>query len=148
GNVLGGPTYNGSTNLISGNRAAGVEVVAGADNVIQGNRIGTNAAGTAAVPNAVGVRIDATAASHTLGGTAAAVGNVISGNTGAGVLLENAADAVYGNAIGTDPATTQAVGNGTGILIQGSNHTVGGTEPAANNVISGNRGAGVEVAGG
>ncbi len=51
GNTIGG-TSPGAGNLISGNLNDGVDLGAGATNtLVQGNRIGTNAAGTAAIPN-------------------------------------------------------------------------------------------------
>src|SRR5262249_46235247 len=46
-------------------------------NVIEGNYIGTNAAGTAALPNlADGILIDLSAANNTIGGTTAGAANV------------------------------------------------------------------------
>src|SRR5262249_43005709 len=78
----------------------------------QGNKIGTNAAGTAAIPNsASGVRFDNATSNNTVGGTVAGAGNVIafnnSGNTagrGGGTLGATAgnrnsvlATAIYSN---------------------------------------------------
>ena len=52
GNVIGGPAA-GQGNLISGN-VEGVAIYGPAhDNVVEGNRVGTNASGDAAIPNAV-----------------------------------------------------------------------------------------------
>src|SRR5262249_52399123 len=48
-------------------------------------------------------------------------------------------DQLVGNFIGTDPTGTQAVGNFVGIEnYSASNLTIGGTTPAARNIISGN----------
>src|SRR5207237_8846993 len=49
--TIGGPNP-GQGNVISGNRGDGIFVGAGG-NVIQGNRVGTNPSGTAALPNHV-----------------------------------------------------------------------------------------------
>ena len=54
GNTIGG-TAAGAGNLISGNTGLGIELSSAPGNLIQGNFIGTNAAGTTALGN----RIDA-----------------------------------------------------------------------------------------
>src|SRR5262249_10517146 len=50
-NTVGG-TAAGASNLLSGNGSDGLAISAGTGNVVHGNLIGTNAAGTAALPNA------------------------------------------------------------------------------------------------
>jgi len=80
-NLIGG-TSSAARNVISGNGFDGVEV-AGEGNQIQGNFIGTNASGSAALPNGVnGIDIGGSAQSgnNTVGGTAPGAGNLISGN--------------------------------------------------------------------
>ena len=53
----------------------------GSGNLVEGNDLGTNAAGTAALANAGdGIAIDNGGSDNTIGGTAAGAGNVISGN--------------------------------------------------------------------
>src|SRR5437867_291078 len=74
-----GGTTPADANLISGN-GAGVFVDTGKTetSTIEGNLIGTNAAGTAAVGNGTGAQLSL---GHcTVGGTSAAARNVISGN--------------------------------------------------------------------
>ena len=84
------------------------------------------------------------AADNTIGGTAPARGNVISGN-GQGVFITAAGptgNVVEGNLIGTDKTGTVALGNTRhGILIDlnAQSNTIGGTAAGAGNVISGNR---------
>jgi hypothetical protein len=100
-----------------------------------------------------GVVVDNGAANDTIGGTTAGAGNVISGNTGAGVMLSGSGtnnNLVEGNYIGTDPTGTSALGNGEGVLILGGaiDNTIGGTIAGAGNVISSNSGDGVEIDGG
>ena len=60
-NLIGG-TADGEGNLVSGNTSSGVQLSpdggdAAEDNDVQGNVIGTNAAGTASLPNNVGVTL-------------------------------------------------------------------------------------------
>jgi uncharacterized repeat protein (TIGR01451 family)/CSLREA domain-containing protein len=149
-NLLGG-TVNGAGNLISGNSERGVLVggPAATGNQVQGNFIGTNAAGTAEIGNGSnGVEV-INALNNTIGGTTAAARNIISGNAGNGVLIESTAlpatgNLVQGNFIGTDVSGTGDLGNGdNGVLMRSfagvvSNNTVGGTAAGAGNLISSN----------
>ena len=81
--------------------------------MVAGNRIGTNAAGTVAVPNTLGgILMGANATFNTIGGTAPGAGNLISGNAGPGVSVVRTYESVVypasphnsilGNVIGTD----------------------------------------------
>lgn len=145
-NIIGGTTA-AARNVISGNRFDGVEI-GGNGNVVQGNYIGTNAAGTAAIPNDIsGVSIPSTQFSNNvIGGTAPGAGNLISGNQ-TGINTQGTATTIQGNLIGTDPTGTQKVGNvGGGIIARGPNTQIGGLTPAARNIISGN-GTGVHSEG-
>ena len=86
-----------------------------ADNVLQGNFIGTNAGGTAALGNGLaGLVVENSASYNTIGGTAAGDANVISGNHQQGVLLSTNADdnTLEGNFIGTNLGGTAGLGNG------------------------------------
>ncbi|MEZ5728889.1 MAG: cadherin domain-containing protein, partial [Burkholderiaceae bacterium] len=160
-NVIGG-TGAGAGNVISGNTSNGLVISgAGADgNVVQGNTIGLNAAGNAAISNgAFGVVIDLSADNTQLGGTVAGAGNVISGNTGTtgsasrgGVYINAANTVVEGNIVGMDATGSFAIANGEagGSLIGGivvTNGTgpnrIGGSAVGAGNLIAGNLGAGV-----
>ncbi|MEG5042100.1 MULTISPECIES: SdrD B-like domain-containing protein [unclassified Microcoleus] len=139
-----GLTINRFTNsgiFIAGNTSTG--------NLVRGNYIGTNPAGTAALPNVSGVVVD-NAPGNTIGGSTPADRNIISGNSLFGVWLNNTGAAnniVRGNYIGTNPAGTGALANGgTGIQVQGApNNTIGGTNAADRNLISGNGSAGVFI---
>jgi hypothetical protein len=141
------PTGVGGTNVISGNNSVGIGIGLGGSTFVQGNWVGTNAAGTAAVPNGYGIGI--TSANNTIGGPYT---NTISGNTsGAGVLITGSGatgNTVQGNFIGVNPGGT-AIPNSTGVRINGgaSSNTVGtatgGVE--SRNEIAGNTGTGVEI---
>jgi parallel beta-helix repeat protein len=142
----------GAGNVISGNTQEGV-VVGGSpfpitDLVVAGNRIGTNAAGTAAVPNLVG--IDVNRVSVAIGGTSPGEGNLISGNSDRGIALTSASgNVIQGNLIGTDVTGTTALGNGTiGIMVVGDDNAIGGTAAGAANRIQFSAGPAVWVANG
>ena len=142
-NLIGGTTVS-ARNVISGNGSAGVTIFG--DNttgtLVQGNFIGTNASGTAAIGNGIfGIQL-AFAVECTLGGTTVGAGNVVSGNI-AGIIFGTLSkgNRVQGNLIGTDPTGTAAIGNTVnGIRIDNAtSNLIGGTTAGARNVISGNR---------
>ena len=124
--------------------------------VVEGNFIGTNAAGTAALTNVGdGIYLSGSSGS-TIGGTAAGAGNVISGNGRPapyytdGIVVAGVGTSqnlIAGNLIGTDVTGTVALGNGydgIAIVSGASANTVGGTSAAARNVIAANSNSGVE----
>jgi hypothetical protein len=140
GNTIGG-TSPQARNIISGNGASGVYIGPGtSDNVVWGNYIGTNAAGTAPRPNGQnGVELLGTG--HAIGGTAPGAGNVISGNTRSGVYCQTyGPTTIQGNIVGLTADGVTAVGNGyIGVYPDGSETLIGGSTSAARNVISANR---------
>ncbi len=96
GNTIGG-TPDGARNIISGNQQDGI-AIAGADatgNVVQGNSIGTDASGTAALGNVRRGVFISNAPNNTVGGTEPGAGNVIAHNNRAGVGILGA----FGNGI-------------------------------------------------
>lgn len=117
---------------------------------IEGNFIGTNPAGTMAMPNTIGIIVNAMG--HVIGGTDPGAGNLISGNDEAGIELRfGPNNRIEGNLIGTDVTGTLDLGNGgSGILIVpgGTQNTIGGTVPGAGNLISGNGECGLSFVGG
>jgi parallel beta-helix repeat protein len=146
GNTVGG-TVSAARNVISGNAtvsATGMGIdISGSANLIEGNYVGTTAAGTAALSNGQ-FGIEIAGPNNTIGGVGAGAGNVISGNgspaTGAGIIIFATApnNLVVGNKVGTNQSGTNAVPNATGIDIEGAQTTVGGTTSGAGNLISGN----------
>ncbi len=142
-------------NIISGNTVNGITIsnVASRQNLVAGNYIGTNAAGTAALPNSNGIILQNSAQANRIGADGhdanpLAEGNLISGNTFNGIGLFGASlNVVAGNYIGTDASGTAALGNGQrGVLLIGgvqSNNRIGTDgdgvgDAAERNVISGN----------
>jgi hypothetical protein len=145
-NLIGGATAT-TRNVISGNGTNGIEIN-GDTNLIQGNFIGTNAAGTAALPNEDGVLIaNGTSTNNVIGGTAAGAGNLISGNRDDGIFTTGAGTTLQGNFIGTNVAGTDAIPNWSGIQAMGSNMLIGGLVAGARNLISANRFTGVKIQG-
>jgi hypothetical protein len=117
-NLIIGGSGAGEGNVIAGSAEEGIFLTSGSGALIQGNRIGTNAAGTEALGNDVGI----SATSHTglvIGGNFnAAEGNLISGNTHQALLLASVGSVVKGNTIGLDVTGQQLLGNGTGIALE------------------------------
>jgi hypothetical protein len=118
--------------------------------VIQGNYIGTNAGGSAASANNIG--ISATSSNNTIGGITTAARNLISGNTVQGLYFSGGSgDRVSGNYVGTDIVGFTAIPNGGGtgrgaLQLSGTdNSTIGGTIAGSGNLISGNSRYGVAI---
>ncbi len=171
-NVLVGGTTPAQRNVIAGNTAAiNVQSLSGfspsiPSAVIQGNYLGTNASGTAAILSAYGVVAIAgtgdVLGTVTIGGTAAGSGNLISGNTLYGIFIQNGggngtigAVTIQGNTIGLDVTGTTAIGNGGDAIAVIRNPAatlgavlIGGTTPGARNVIAGSvSGSGIRLNG-
>ena len=157
-NIIGGTT-SATRNIISGNNGDGINFNGANGNTIQGNYLGTNAAGNAALPNATTNIHLYQSSNNQIGGTAQGAGNVISGSfNGNGIMLNmntpangpaiaSNGNVIQGNFIGTNFDGTAAIGNKfSGIIFNGaSNNTIGGTQPGARNVISGNQSNGITM---
>ncbi|HXE55900.1 MAG TPA: CAP domain-containing protein, partial [Tepidisphaeraceae bacterium] len=155
GNNLIGGTTPSQRNVISGanalphnstnNGSVGIYSFGlnATQNQIEGNYIGTNAAGTAAIPNTIGVEFDNQATFNTLGGTAAGAGNVVSGNSFDDVLIQNAArnNNAYGNIVGLNAAGTAAISttaNNAGFdITYSTGNVIGGSGAAGRNIVGG-----------
>ncbi|MCC6992038.1 MAG: S8 family serine peptidase, partial [Acidobacteria bacterium] len=154
-NVIGG-TAAADRNVISGNGKNGI-ICDGANaygNVVAGNYIGTLATGLAALGNTEdGIQLQAGANNNEIGGLSAAARNVISGNLNAGIALDHTNtgfNLVRGNYIGLGADGTTVVANShDGVHFEAAwSNTIGGTTPAARNVIAGNLLNGVGVSNG
>lgn len=111
---------------------------------VYGNFIGTKPDGTAFEdPGNGGTAVRSNFSAAVIGGTEAWKRNLLSGNGGAGVLAEGPVT-IRGNLIGTDASGTQPIPNGLatnwgGIIVSSRTDVhIGGADPAARNVISGN----------
>jgi large repetitive protein len=156
-NTVGG-TSPQAANVISGNYVGVMlATIAGSStpNQVSGNLIGTDASGSNALGNIVGIYING-ASGNEIGGTAPGSANTVSGNTSVGVEIYGSgstANLVAGNVIGlaADGSGALRKSNGqfvqpTGVFIlNASGNTIGGSTSAARNVISGNQNAGVYI---
>lgn len=147
----------GEGNLISGNVSNGIglspfislsALKTGLVRV-RGNLIGTNATGTAALPNGLhGVFSSFLQLNLDVGGTSAADRNVISGNGASGISVSGLADVIRGNYIGTDITGAAPLGNGAhGVLTSIFGTRVGDpSDSSAANLIAFNAKDGIAVA--
>jgi titin len=173
-NQIGGRT-DAEGNLISGNGEYGVHILGlseigpATENRILGNRIGTDRTGLLPLGNNLGgVRIESVGnivgeppilvVFRPPGGEAlplpwppasnfGAPGNLISGNGGPGVILDDSNNQVVANRIGTDREGTNALPNAVaGILVRHGYNVIGGAMWGEGNLVSGNTGPGVKLA--
>src|SRR5579884_2643980 len=145
-----GASYAVAPNEISGNTGDGVLLDSGSSgNQVLGNYIGTNHGGNAAVANKIG--IEDAGSRNTIGGSVLGARNLISGNSGDGVLLDSTAttETMQGNYIGLNVAGKSILANGSnGVEVQGNNNTLGGnsgSNPFVRNYVSGNTGDGLLI---
>ena len=149
--VVGGLTATpgtGAGNLISGN-VVGAAGAFGKDGTFLGNLIGTDKTGKYAIPN----QTDGLNHVDVVGGTVPGSRNIISGNTRDGVAF---ARVIQGNYIGTDISGSIAtgtdgnpLGNRLGVNDDnGNGASIGGSTPAARNIIAGNLGGDIGNASG
>jgi hypothetical protein len=152
-NLIGGTTVE-ARNIISGNPFGGLVIQSSSGNRVQGNFIGTDSRGISKVSNhGDGVKIECESPNNLIGGTAIGARNIISGNeTGITVVgappFCNSAEGtlIQGNYIGTDNFGTKPLGNlNLGVISFTPNITIGGTTPAARNIISSNASTGIII---
>jgi hypothetical protein len=148
----GSRTCTDPCNVISGNLGPAVD----STNTVQGNFIGTDLSGTAAIPNnSNGSGSAALELVGQVGGASGAVArgvcdlacNVISGNSGYGIELNESEATVEGNLIGTDIGLF-ALGNtrsGVFSMTSGDAADLIGGDDDLGNVIAHNGGAAVEI---
>lgn len=148
-----GGTDPADRNVLSGNTFIQVLVNGGSGTRIIGNFVGLQRSGAASIPNGVltdGVRVLG-GQNAIIGGSTAMERNVISGFGAAGIRISIAAlnTSVGGNWIGLNAGGTAPVGNNLGVFVSVCScgtTTIGGTQPGAGNVISGNA-DGIDVVG-
>lgn len=159
--LIGGPG-SGEGNLVSGGNNDGIEIHDSNNNVVSGNMVGLTANGLSRLPNAsTGIELSGTSSGNRVGGLLPEERNYASGNDGIGVQLigNQLADGtcktpehnvVQGNYLGLDinggrmsPSGNR--GEGVALHVCARHNIIGGTNPAARNIISGNAADGVEL---
>lgn len=130
-----------SNNLVSGNTLDGIQL-GSTFATITGNRIGTNAGMTFAIPNRNGIVLGPNGTSGggttlTIGGATPDLGNVVCGNTADGIALDSGNVAVQNNFIGATPSALSLGNAGYGVHGRGFYLTY------ANNTIANNGKGGI-----
>ncbi|MFI5457958.1 MAG: beta strand repeat-containing protein, partial [Isosphaerales bacterium] len=140
-----------ATNSLTGEVSPSVEIATSTQNLVEGNFIGTDKAGTADRGNSnEGVLIEGASGNNTIGGVLSTARNVISTNQW-GIRVDGSsatANLIEGNFIGTDSTGIAPLGNEiNGVIISNnaSNNTIGGTVSGQGNTIAFNVAAGVSV---
>jgi len=145
----------GPYNLISGNTDDGIDVGGNSDGItIVGNLIGTDVTGLVDLGNGdEGIQIGGSAEIQdvTIGGSAAADRNVVSGNGEHGIFIKDHVDGskgsgsiIEGNTVGLTADGLTALPNaGDGVRIDGSSVEKPKTFTIEDNLISGNTGVGL-----
>jgi hypothetical protein len=138
GNVIGG-TEPGSANAMAG-FAVGVNLEGVSNNQVLGNLLGLTGDGSGALPLVFGVALSAGAQGNQVGGTADGAGNrIASVEFGIGLYdMGTQGNLVQGNRIGLNVAGEMVGGFYIGVDIStgAGPNTVGGSSPAAGNVVA------------
>jgi len=118
-----------------------IGALSGGGNTVLDCLIGTDASGTMAVPNGNGTPDTAGIAllspGNTVGGTAPGARNVISGNRGFGVLVDDRNNHVIGNLIGTGVTTNLILGNQLdGVFVAGGQYATASGEIRDNTIAN------------
>ena len=151
-NVIGG-VLPAMRNIISGNANDGITLSepGTSANLVQGNFIGLNSAGTSAISNAFsGVAIYGGAQANVIGGGIGAR-NFISGNRSSGVTisaLNTDRNLIQGNTIGLDFANNAAIPNqfvGVALFSGAQSNKIGGFRLGTGNIIASNANGGVSM---
>jgi titin len=141
-NLIGGLDQP-ARNLISASAQSGIYVAGSlaTGNQIQGNYVGTDITGSAALANQLG-GIYLYAPTNFIGGTAIGAGNLISGNLADGLSIGDpgtVGNVVQGNFIGTQADGVSPLGNqwhNLELLNSASNNIIGGVAAGAGNRIA------------
>jgi parallel beta-helix repeat protein len=132
---------------IQGFDGAGIHIHAGSNQRLERNFIGTDITGENAAANNIGILLNGTAGSVTIGSDNRDLGNLVSGNTGDGIHIRDAdANTIKSNLIGTNLAGDADLGNGGyGIHLRDASNNNIGANTAVRNIISGNGEGGLDI---
>jgi hypothetical protein len=125
----------------------GIYSASGGGLTVKGCYIGTDATGTAALPNFTGIALS-NGTTNTIGGSTPDDRNVIAGNSGTGIgVAFNSTGTISGNYIGVDVTGAASLSTGVGIAcLSCPGLVIGGATAAHGNVISSNAaGPGIQI---
>jgi len=149
-NLLLGGSLAGQGNLISGNSNGAVFISHTSQLSLLGNRIGSNPAGTLAIPNGGAGAVLLAPNSNGCSIGSATAGNDILGNSGDGLVFHCSSGSVRGNRIGLSAAGNLLGNGGHGIRIDelavALDVELGGSGAGEGNRIAGNGGWGLRIA--
>jgi Calx-beta domain len=131
GNTIGG-TVAGAGNVISGNTNLGLVFAVGSTgNTVQGNFVGTDASGSAAIGGHVVAGIDIDDNNNVVGGTAAGAANTVAFNAGVGVRVSGGTgSSIQGNRFFSNADLGIKLGQGNGFNV----NDAGDADTGPNNV--------------
>ncbi|GAA3221762.1 hypothetical protein GCM10010468_47110 [Actinocorallia longicatena] len=138
--------------LLSGDKAYGVKI-AGSDNQVQGDIIGTDPTGSEKSSGHRGGGVNVVSGEkNRIGGSLEGAGNLISSNGGPAILLQGSATrtVVLGNKIGAGSTGSDDFGNTKGVVIEAGStgNAIGSTADLGGNQIANTvTGPGVDLAG-
>jgi titin len=153
GTIIGGTTQS-ARNIVSGNDGSAISI--GGYSTAQGNYVGLNAAGSAAIPSATAsattpmINLNGTA--NIFGGTTVSARNYVAGGASFGIMIAGGTpfggssaidNVVQGNCVGTNANCQRESGFGNagiGIVaaMDAFNTLIGGTGTGEGNVVTGN----------
>lgn len=143
---------NPHRNLISGNTGFGIYIFGGLakNNQVLGNFIGTDTTGNAPLGNTGGILVEFSNG-NLLGDGAESSGNLISGNAGDGIVINDSHNTfIQNNKIGVNAeglAPLPNQGHGINIINASTANSIGGENSGQGNHIAFNQGDGVRVSG-
>jgi hypothetical protein len=145
-NTIGGFAAHGRRNVISGNNSGGLNV-AGMNNKITNNFIGTTADGLNPLGNASGIFVGGLAYDTVIGGSSPLARNVIVDHFATGITLSGPNTTIQGNLIGVGRDGTTPIANSIGISVESDDNVIGGLGTGEPNIIAYNDFYGIRVGG-
>lgn len=158
--IKGRLRLEGNASLVRGISVFAIDLF-GTNHTVRCNFVGTDASGTAPIPDFGGGTLTVNTSGHTIGGNEETDRNLISGHAGIGIRISSVDSVVQGNFIGTDVTgmsslpnvfrgiqIVSAFGGQTGTNLIGGNvgTTPGGPCTGACNLVSGNNNIAIEIA--
>jgi hypothetical protein len=145
--VIRGLVVNRFRQSAADEEGRGIALRVNGGNRIEGNVVGTDAAGTTDISNYLGVSIEGASAENVVGDTVPAGRNVICGVYRGVIVRDGATDnRIRGNYVGVDPTATFTIASNIAVeILDVPRNEVGGTDAGAANVVGGASDYGVDI---